>query len=66
MVLSASSDTFGTLISGPKWYPMRWRALFISRHVIKHILNPRFLADMVSYDMASTTYQSLMIWYPMT
>ena len=30
-----------------------------ARHVIKRILNPRFLREMASYDVASTIHQCL-------
>ena len=30
-----------------------------ARHVIERIVNPRFLSDMASYDVASTFHQSL-------
>ena len=30
-----------------------------ARHIIKRILNPRFLRQMTSYDVASTIHQSL-------
>ena len=37
-----------------------WQGLMYSaRHVIKRILNPRFLSQMTFYDVASTIHQSL-------
>ena len=32
-----------------------------ARHVIKTILNPRFLSQMASYDVASTIHESLQV-----
>ena len=34
--------------------------LSCARHVITRVLNPRFLSSMTSYDVASTTHQSLL------